>query len=600
MKTVEHFTSPNSVNRIVVFALGVVSRHWLAIMKVRHVHVIVGSSGERFELTDVFVSYKRENQERIEPLVRALQNQGLSLWWDVEIHAGARWRQTILEKLELARVVIVAWSQESAGHLGEFVQDEAAHAKARGVYLPISIDGTPPPLGFRQVQVLPLVQWAGDEDSTHFRALLRTVRAMLDQGARQADPSAFQSASPTSLKTSTVLDRPSIAVLPFRHPPGDDDQAYFAEGMAEDIIVGLSRSRLLRVTSRQSSLAYDAERSSTAQACADLSVRYLVRGQIRRMGGKVRVRVELIDGDSDEVAWAGHQDRPLAEIFDLQDSITNGIVGTIEPALLCREQDLAVRRPQSVKHWDLFIRGRYHFWRSTYEHFQQAEEQLLKALELEPDDAPTLVLLAMTQLGDIWGGRTSDFQQTIKRAHHYAVRAVAADPRDATTHYALGIVLTLFGQFDQAMAEQRRSLDLSPGNAQALGELGRLLAFRGNAEEALALNAEALSLSPTDPHDWLWLRSMSIAALRLGHPDEALTHAQNALTRRPDFFFLHLQAAVCWQKIDDHQAARAACAHGMKMNEHYSLSALKWGHPFVDDHDLDDFVATLRSAGWTG
>lgn len=573
----------------------------MALFKLRRVHSIIGASGERFELSDVFVSYKRENQQRIEPLVRALQNQGLSVWWDAEIHAGARWRQEILEKLEMSRIVIVAWSRESAGHLGDFVQDEAAHAKSRGVYLPISIDGTLPPLGFRQVQVMPLVDWDGDEYSTQFRALLRTLRAMLEHGdAPKPDPSAFQFAAPISLKTATGLDRPSIAVLPFRHPPGDDDQAYFAEGMAEDIIVGLSRSRLLRVTSRQSSLAYDAEQASTAQACADLSVRYLVRGQIRRMGGSVRVRVELIDGDTDEVVWSGHQDRPLAEIFDLQDSITIGIVGTIEPALLGREQNLAVRRPLSVKHWDLFIRGRYHYWRSTYEHFQQAEEQLLKALELEPDDAPTLVLLAMTQLGDIWGGRTKDFQQTVKRAHDYAIRAVAADPRDSTTHYALGIILTLLEQFNQAMAEQRRSLDLNPGNAQALGELGRLLAFRGNADEALATNAEALSLSPTDPHDWLWLRSMSIAALRMGHADEALTHAQNALTRRPDFFFLHLQAAVCRQKVGDHQAARAACAHGMEMNAHYSLAALKWGHPFVDDHDLDDFVATLRDTGWTG
>ena len=573
----------------------------MAMFKLRREHSIIGASGERFELSDVFVSYKRENQQRIEPLVRALQNQGLSVWWDAEIHAGARWRQEILEKLEMSRIVIVAWSRESAGQLGDFVQDEAAHAKARGVYLPISIDGTLPPLGFRQVQVTPLVDWDGDVYSTQFRALLRTLRAMLEHGdAPKPDPSAFQFAAPISLKTATGLDRPSIAVLPFRHPPGDDDQAYFAEGMAEDIIVGLSRSRLLRVTSRQSSLAYDAEQASTAQACADLSVRYLVRGQIRRMGGNVRVRVELIDGDSDEVAWAGHQDRPLAQIFELQDSITTGIVGTIEPALLGREQDLAVRRPQSVKHWDLFIRGRYHYWRSTYEHFQQAEEQLLKALELEPEDAPTLVLLAMTQLGDIWGGRTSDFQQTIKRAHDYTIRAVAADPRDATTHYALGIVLSLLGQFDQAVAEQRRSLDLNPGNAQALGELGRLLAFRGNAEEALALNAEALSLSPTDPHDWLWLRSMSIAALRLGNPDKALTHAQNALTRRPDFFFLHLQAAVCRQKIGDHQAACTACTHGMEMNAHYSLAALKWGHPFVNDHELEDFVTTLRDAGWTG
>ena len=95
----------------------------MAMFKLRRVHSIIGASGERFELSDVFVSYKRENQQRIEPLVRALQNQGLSVWWDAEIHAGARWRQEILEKLEMSRIVIVAWSRESAGQLGEFVQD---------------------------------------------------------------------------------------------------------------------------------------------------------------------------------------------------------------------------------------------------------------------------------------------------------------------------------------------------------------------------------------------------------------------------------------------------------------------------------------------
>ncbi|WP_336987092.1 TIR domain-containing protein [Altererythrobacter aquiaggeris] len=551
-------------------------------------------------MSEIFVSYKRENRPVVEHLVCGLKNHGLNVWWDAEIEGGSRWRQEILDKLEMAAVVIVVWSKESAGQLGEFVQDEAAHAKARGTYLPVSIDGTDPPLGFRQVQVLPLIDWQGGEDENQFKALLRALRARFEPRAKTVRSAEPDPVPHKPFMFSDHSDRPSIAVLPFRHPPNDADQAYFAEGMAEDIIAGLSRSRLLRVTSRQSSLSYDAETVSTAQACADLSVRYLVRGQIRRMGSKARVRADLIDGDTDEVVWSGHQDRPIDEIFELQDSITNGIVGTIEPALLDLEQNRAARGSQDLRHWDLFIRGRYHYWRATFEHFRKAEEILLKALKLDPHDAPTLVLLALSQLGDIWGGRTKNFVETVKRANDYATRAVAADPRDATTHYALGIVLSLMGRFDQGMAEQRRSLDLNQGNAQALGELGRLLAFRGDPDEALEVNAEALSLSPNDPHDWLWLRSMSVAALRAGRPEEALRHARDALTRRPDFFFLHLQLAACSQRAGDNASARAACARGVELNDKYSLAALEWGHPYSERDDLEDFVGALREAGWTG
>lgn len=553
-------------------------------------------------MSDVFISYKRENQDVIEQLVSCLRSEGFSIWWDSEIPGGSRWRQEILEKLEAAKVVVVAWSDLAAGPSGEFVQDEAAVAKMKGTYLPITIDGTEPPLGFRQVQVLPLTGWDGVQQASEFKALVRAIRARLGHSSvpKRVAPSPDQPQTVSARAIADHLDRPSIAVLPFRHPPNDEDQAYFAEGMADDIIAGLSRSRLLRVTSRQSSLSYDAESASTAQACSDLSVRYLVRGQIRRMGDKVRVRIDLIDGDTDEIVWTGHQDRPVDEVFELQDEITQGIVCTIEPALLGREQELAARHPQDVKHWDLFIRGRHHYWRSTYEDFRKADELLLAALEQDPEHAPTLVLLALSKLGNIWGGKTKNFDKTIGEAFDYASRAVAADPRDSASHQALGVVLTLTGQFEQATAEQRRALDLNPSNAPALGELGRLLAFRGDPEEAIVLSSEALRRSPTDPHDWLWLRAMSTAALRAGRPVEALRHAHDALSRRPDFFFLHFQVAVCSQLLGETEAARLACERGVALNENYSLKALRLGYPYANEEDLDTFVNALRASGWQG
>ena len=438
------------------------------------------------------------------------------------------------------------------------------------------------------------------EEHTPIKDTEPAIKEQADAGAASSLENAETVLSRAVDGTAPLFDRPAIAVLPFRHPPGDEEQAYFAEGMAEDIIAGLSRSSLLRVTSRQSSLSYQADGVTTAQVCADLGVRYLLRGQIRKMGPNVRVRVDLIDGESDQVIWSSGQDTPLEDIFTLQDSITNSIVATIEPALLNREQSIALKRPKTIQHWDLFIRGRYHYWKATPQDYDTAEELLLEALELEPEDSQTLVLLAANTLGNIWAGRIKNFMQDVGRAHDYATRAVAADPYSAATHSELGIVLTLTGQFDAALAEQRRALELNPGYAQSLAELGRLLAFRGDAEEALVKISEALAMSPTDPHDWLWLRSSAIAYLRLGRLEEAKQYAQDALTRRPDFFFLHLLLAVCHHRLGEEDAARSECAKAVELNPDYAEMALRHGHPFGDPTDLTEFIEHLRANGWNG
>lgn len=395
-------------------------------------------------------------------------------------------------------------------------------------------------------------------------------------------------------------EKPSVAVLMFRHPMGDNDQAYFAEGMAEDIISGLARSRMMRVISRQSSLGYNATGVAASQICADLGVRYLVRGQIRWMGPAMRVTVELIDGEHDQQIWSGRYDRPLVELFSVQDAITMEIVATLEPALLGREQQIAMRNTHGLEHWDLLMRGRYHFWRATQEDLAKATELLEKALELAPNDASTLTLLAMTELGEVWGGIKTDALEKLRKAYDYSIRAVAADPRDSGAHHALGIVLAFMGQTEQASAEQRLALKLNPTSAQARGELGRLLAFRGDAAEAIASSDEAIGLSPTDPHDWLWHRSKAIACFTGGQPVQAVVHALDASARRPDYFFLHFLVAACQSAAGNMTAARAACAQGLEIHPRYSMRALMIGHPFTRPADLERFAAALRGAGWEG
>ncbi len=427
------------------------------------------------------------------------------------------------------------------------------------------------------------------------------VRAALEGLAPAVAAIPVQTAPVAQLPASPFsAAKPSIAVLLFRHPENDPDQAYFAEGMADDIIAGLARSRMMRVTSRQSSLNIATSGASTARACTDLGVRYLVRGNIRRMGETMRVTVDLIDGERDETIWSGRYDRRLADLFTVQDEITTAIVATIEPALLGREQKLAVEGNHGLQHWDLLMRGRYHFWRATLEDLATANGLLVEALALAPDDAATLALLAMTELGEVWAGTRRDVVAMLQRAYDYAVRAVAADPQDGAAHHALGIVLAFMGQSEQADAEQRLALELNPTSAPARGELGRLLAFRGAADEAIAYADEAIRLSPTDPQVWLWYRSKAIACFCAGRTGEAAAHALAACARRPDYFFLQFLVAACHAADGNLEAARSACTQGLSIHPKYSMRALVIGHPFSRPEDLEAYVNALRTAGWQG
>ena len=135
-------------------------------------------------MTDIFISYKREDEARVAPIMEGLRGAGLSVWWDRDIAGGASWRQSIHEQLETARCVIVVWSETSVGPLGEFVQDEAGRAKARGVLLPVRIDHITEPLGFGEIQSLDLVDWRGNPKDLRFQNLIAAAKAVVAGGPR--------------------------------------------------------------------------------------------------------------------------------------------------------------------------------------------------------------------------------------------------------------------------------------------------------------------------------------------------------------------------------------------------------------------------------
>lgn len=393
-------------------------------------------------------------------------------------------------------------------------------------------------------------------------------------------------------------NRRTIAVLPFANLNADADQEYFSDGLAEDIISQLTRSPWLLVVSRNSSFTYRNVAQDSKAIGLALGARYLVQGSVRKAANTLRMTAELIDTQSSETLWSDRFDRPLTDMFAVQQEVSNQIVSAIEPVYLRREERLAAEVAQpDLQHWDLLMRARWHFWRTTPEHILKAQAYLQQALALQPNDSPTLSLLAFTHLAKIWGAWAEDPRATVTEANRLALIAVRNDERDAFAHFTLGTALSCAGQMPAAIAELECALGLYPQAAAAAGELGRLLVFSGRTDEAEEFILQAIDASPHDPHVSLWIRSRAIACFIEERYADAVRYAREATAKRPDWYFNHLLLAACLSAAGDVAGGRESLSKALQ-GRGYNLQSFMFGHPFVHTTHREKFLLALTHAGW--
>lgn len=392
--------------------------------------------------------------------------------------------------------------------------------------------------------------------------------------------------------------RPLIALLPFDRVALDGDPAFLVERVVTRIFEALSRSSWLSVVSRQS-VAGDRSGSLEApRVAAELGVQYLVCGQSRLSADTLRIAMKLIDGRDDELVWSEVYQRREASAFDDDDEIARQVVSAVETALLGREQQRTLRTGSTSGHWDLFMRGRWHIWRSTRRSNALGQALLVEALALRPDDMPTLSMLVFAKVGAIWAGWVEDPVRSRIEAEKLALKAVAIDPDDAFAHFANGSVLALSDRLERAEAEQRRALELNPHFDLASGELGRLLVFSGKTAEGEGYTDRAISASPSSPHIALWTRDKAVARFIDGRFDDAAAFATEACAKRPNWFLLHYFRAACLAAAERMEEAHDALAQGRRLLTPYPFEMLRAAHPFVRTDDMARFLAALRSAGW--
>jgi adenylate cyclase len=383
-------------------------------------------------------------------------------------------------------------------------------------------------------------------------------------------------AKPGAFTVSGFGDRPAVAVLPFENLSPEPDEEYFADGLAEDLITRLSLWRSFPVIARNSSFVYKGKPVDTKQVSAELGVRYVVEGSVRRAGDRVRVSAQLIDAPTGEHVWAETYDRKVTDLFALQDEISTAIAAPLVGDLERAEQTRALERdPQNLEAWGLYQRATRAVGEGSREANAEAEKLLERALAIDPGFASAWGRLAVAHAMRLIWGWTDDRDATAAAGLSSARKAVELDPGNPLAQCALGMVTALTGDSDTSIRASRRAVELNPSMPEALDALGFSLSFIQGSNEGIEVLERAIRLGPSEPLTWVYLDNLSGAYFLAGRYAEGLDAAKRVVEARPKYYWGYLDLALNRTGLGELDAARAAIQRGRETDPTLSLEAIR-------------------------
>jgi len=516
-------------------------------------------------VTDLFVSYKAEDRARVAPLVHALEADGYSVWWDAQIDGGEEWRDAICRELDAARLVLVLWSKRSVGPHGKFVRDEATRAQRRGAYLPAIIDKVEPPLGFGEIQSLDLRRWKGDRGASQYQALLAAIRGRLGGAPKAAAEPGRKGISRRTVvaggaavaaaaagAAGWALLRPgkeaggSIAVLPFANLSGDPNQAYFSDGIAEELRSALSRVAGLTVVARTSSEAVRDDDAKTA--ASKLGVGSILTGSVRRSPATIRVSAQLVDGKSGIEKWSETYDRAPGDVIKIQTDIAENVATALAAALAgTARAAVALGGTSNAAAQNLLLKAVALAGPGTREGLETAQSLLDSAIQIDPSYADAYVQKsrALTNYAGYFA-TAEDLPRYRAEAVRNAKLAIGIAPQLASAHNALAEIYRVSLEFKNADREYHDALSLAPRDATTLRDTARFDSQLGRSAKALRLVDEAIAIDPLSPASYTSRAWVLVASRRFA---EAVDLNLTIARRWPDFVSW-LQISYCLVQLD--------------------------------------------------
>jgi TolB-like protein len=405
-----------------------------------------------------------------------------------------------------------------------------------------------------------------------------------------------------SLSALPLPDKPSIAVLPFQNMSGDPDQEYFADGLTEDIITGLSRQRWFFVIARNSTFAFKNEAVDVRKVASQLGVKYVLEGSVRRAGDRVRVTGQLIDATHNIHLWADKYDRELADVFALQDDITNRVIGSVSPQILVAEAAARGRRkpPQDIDAWDLVLQALPHMWRMSTDDQRKAQSLLSDAIAIDPEYAHAHALLGWSYVNMFNLDTRRPIREFTDLALQSGEKAVSLDDEEPWAHLVAGLAHSRRRRPEIAFSHLEKAIDLSPSFALGHAGFGYAMACGGQPERGLKALEQAIRLSPRDPFLMIYAPIVRYMALfALNRYEEVVAVCRSTAARNPQHAGAWRLMTVSLGLLGRIEEAEQALAHTLTLQPDLSLAHVTNNTVFANPADREHFLVGLRNAGLT-
>jgi adenylate cyclase len=446
-------------------------------------------------MSDVFISYARSTEPQAKEIAETLRTQGYSVWRDDEIPAHRPYAEVIEERLRASKAVLVIWSADAAK--SQWVRAEADAARELGTLVQVSVDGTLPPLPFNQIQCAQVGCLEGAIHGNGWEKLTNSLGALVNGEQKPA----------TVVELMRKQRKNAICVLPFMNMSGDAEQEYFSDGISEDITTDLSKVSALDVIARATAFALKGQSLDVCEVARALGVNHVLEGSVRKVGSRVRISAQLIDGKTGSHVWAERYDRELTDIFAIQDEISKAIVAALKVRLLPGEKEAIERRgTASVDAYGLYLIARKYFTRTYLGAGQREEKKKIirickRAIELDPTYAKAWGLMAWAQ------SMLFTYDRTSEDGLEAAEQALQLDPAVAAGYCVMARRFQDEGKSDDAQQAIGRALRLEPDAWEVIREAGRTFYNANRFAEAVPYFEQALAMVESDYSAWQMLAS---------------------------------------------------------------------------------------------
>ncbi len=526
----------------------------------------------------LFLSYAHDDHAQAQRLAAALKRAGYTVWWDALIEGGTRYAKTIDEALQAADAVIVLWSRRSVD--SDWVRDEAAQGRERHRLVPLSLDGTHPPLGFRQIQMIDMSHWRGRADAPQMDAVRRAIASALGQAPlpaqREVSPWLTRrravvggTAAAAALASGGALvawqsgllgagraEARSIAVLPFKNLSGDPGQSFLSDGLTEEVRAALARNAALMVLAATSSNTVREDQGGARSIAGKLGVAYLLDGSVQRSGDRVRVATNLTNGRTGFSEWSQRVERRLGDIFAFQTEVARSVSHALSVQMATDAP--APGGTHNAKALEAYLRGKalYNLARDE-ETDREARANYEVAIDADPDFALAHAGLSRV-LSSIAASHAeaSELKPLYAAAVSEAQRAVELAPTLAEGHLALGYA-RFAGYLDVrgARPSYDKAYRFGRGNADIVLLYALYNARARRSAEARDAIERALALDPLNPRTHRAAGTIAYTSRR--YPD-AVRQYRRALELNPKMSSAHAGMGDALMEMGKMTEARAA------------------------------------------